>query len=204
MYRKSSVPLPFVVMYMASFMIWWNYSKWAANLLVCSVEKYSIILFNYRHQLSIHGRLRWSWLLFRWNSHIISCIKSLFIWNNFNESFLLMQVRYKERVTILRGNHESRQITQVYGFYDECLRKYGNANVWKYFTDLFDYFPLTALVESQVMRIALIILLFLFRFSVYMAVCLHPSIHWTIFVHLIDSKKFRTRCVAVLNCLQID
>lgn len=38
----------------------------------------------------------------------------------------------------------------MYGFYDECLRKYGNANVWKYFTDLFDYLPLTALVDSQV------------------------------------------------------
>ena len=38
----------------------------------------------------------------------------------------------------------------MYGFYDECLRKYGNANVWKYFTDLFDYLPLTALVDGQI------------------------------------------------------
>jgi len=61
-----------------------------------------------------------------------------------------LKVRFKNRVFILRGNHESRQITQVYGFYDECLRKYGTANVWKYFTDLFDYLPLTALVENVV------------------------------------------------------
>uniref|UniRef100_A0AAQ5Z6V7 Serine/threonine-protein phosphatase n=1 Tax=Amphiprion ocellaris TaxID=80972 RepID=A0AAQ5Z6V7_AMPOC len=61
-----------------------------------------------------------------------------------------LKVRFQERITILRGNHESRQITQVYGFYDECLRKYGNANVWKYFTDLFDYLPLTALVDGQI------------------------------------------------------
>jgi len=60
-----------------------------------------------------------------------------------------LKVRYRNRICILRGNHEGTSITQVYGFYDECMRKYGNTNVWKYFTDVFNYLPVTAVVENQ-------------------------------------------------------
>ncbi|KZT52181.1 Metallo-dependent phosphatase [Calocera cornea HHB12733] len=61
-----------------------------------------------------------------------------------------LKLRYPDRVQLIRGNHESRAVTQTYGFYTECIRKYGNPNVWIYFTDMFDFLTLSVVIDDRI------------------------------------------------------
>ena len=63
---------------------------------------------------------------------------------------LALKIKYPKRVSIIRGNHETRELTKVYGFYDECLKKYGNVQVWLMLTDLFNYIPVSAVIDEKI------------------------------------------------------
>lgn len=62
---------------------------------------------------------------------------------------LCYKIKYPYRFFMLRGNHESQAITKIYGFFDECKRRF-SVKLWRNFIDTFNCLPICAIVENQI------------------------------------------------------
>ena len=62
---------------------------------------------------------------------------------------LSYKIKYSENFFLLRGNHECAAINRIYGFYDECKRRY-NIKMWKKFQDVFNVLPFAAVIDEKI------------------------------------------------------
>lgn len=64
-------------------------------------------------------------------------------------TLLALKIINPSKMTMLRGNHEDEQIMLLYGFFDECKRRYG-VRLFKIFADLFRVLPVAAVVNGSI------------------------------------------------------
>jgi serine/threonine-protein phosphatase PP1 catalytic subunit len=63
---------------------------------------------------------------------------------------LCYKIKYPESFFLLRGNHECASLNRIYGFYDECKRRY-SVKLWRIFADSFNCMPVAAVVEDKIL-----------------------------------------------------
>ncbi|VDN04350.1 unnamed protein product [Thelazia callipaeda] len=61
------------------------------------------------------------------------------------------KVKFPNNFFLLRGNHECANVNRVYGFYEECVRRFNSVQIWQTFQDTFQCMPLSALVGERIL-----------------------------------------------------
>lgn len=63
---------------------------------------------------------------------------------------LAYKIKYPDKFFLLRGNHEDAKINRIYGFYDECKRRF-NVRLWKIFSECFNCLPVAAVIDEKIL-----------------------------------------------------
>ncbi|KAK9133452.1 hypothetical protein Scep_012980 [Stephania cephalantha] len=63
---------------------------------------------------------------------------------------LAYKIKFPDNFFLLRGNHECASINRIYGFYDECKRRF-SVRLWKVFTDCFNCLPVAAVIDDKIL-----------------------------------------------------
>jgi len=102
--------------------------------------------------------------------------------------YLPFKVRYPQRIFLLRGSHETRCASSLYGLRDDCTRYYPDSNAYDLMCSVFDCMPLAACVDGKVhnapLSLSLSLSLSLFSFFLFLSLSLSFSLSLYFFLSL--------------------
>ena len=62
---------------------------------------------------------------------------------------MCLKVKYPNNFWLIRGNHETRDISRLYGFFAECCQYY-TPDIWSKYCDVFEWLPIAAVISERI------------------------------------------------------